>query len=344
MDAILNLFKFIVVFLLICMLVGLIYFGIVAYRGGSDAFLTFRNAYTVETFLTRLRNGDGANPQEHGRLYKIARALRPELVGELPKDDAIPYDYRYFSKEVVANFLRDSSASLKTLKEDPNILQVFAPQDEYAAKLLLLSGANDGIVRGTRTMRGYAKRLEMTGTYTSAFDYPTGLFVIDGEVLNPALQTWDGLVIIDASGKLYIKDIRQLEYRFRRYDIAHSHQDYLDFLDIASAEKLSIFQTHLLITGGAIDTSPTSDRRFRRRAIFQDQQHRVAVYDSFEQEPTLYELAETLKNTYGATEAVNLDMGPYGYCARYENGARTKLYFAKGQGIRLSNILIFNYR
>lgn len=343
MYQILNVFKYFVALLLIGILIGLISLAVISYRD-SDAFLTFRNAYTVETFLTRLRNGDASNPKEHGRLYKVVQALRPELVGELPKDDAIPYDYRYFSKEVVANFLKDDSASLKALKEDPNILQVFAPQDEYAAKLLLLSGANDGIVRGTRTMRGYAKRLEMTGTYTSAFDYPTGLFVIDGEVLNPALQTWDGLVIIDASGKLYIKDIRRLEYNFQEYDIDHSRQDYLNFLKIAERTKLSIFQTHLLITGGAIDTSPTSDRRFRRRAIFQDQQHRIAVYDSFEQQPTLYELAETLKNVYGATEAVNLDMGPYGYCARYENGARTKLYFAKGQNIRLSNILIFNYR
>ena len=343
MDAILNLFKYVIVFLLICVFVGLIYAAVMFYQG-SDAFLTFRNAYTIETFLTRLRNGAASTPEEHGRLHKVVQALRPELVGKLPKDDDIPYDYRYFSKEVVPSFLKETSASLKTLKEDPNILQVFAPKEEYAAKLLLLSGSNDGIIRGSRTISGYAKRLEMTGTYTSSFDYPTGLFVIDGEVLNPALQTWDGLVIIDKSGKLYLKDIRRLEYNFREYDIAHSHQDYLDFLKIAKQAGLSIFQTHLLITGGAIDTSPTSERRFRRRAIFQDQQHRIAVYDSLEQEPTLYELAETLKNNYGATEAVNLDMGPYGYCARYENGARTKLYFAKGQGIRLSNILIFNYR
>ncbi len=343
MYQILNVFKYVLVFLLFCALIGLLYVAVVSYRGG-DAFLTFRNAYTIETFLTRLANGDASNPKEHGRLYHIVQALRPELVGELPKDDDIPYDYRYFSKDVVSNFLKDTSSSLKLLKEDPNIVQVFAPQDDYVAKLLLLSGANDAIVRGTRTTSGYPKRLEMTATYTSAFDYPTGLFIIDGDVLNPALQTWDGLVILDKSGKLYIKDIRRLEYDFQEYDIAHSHQDYLAFLKIAKQTNLSLFQTHLLITGGVIDASPTFQRRFRRRAIFQDQQHRIAIYDSFDEEPTLYELAETLRNNYGATEAVNLDMGPYGYCARYENDKRVKLYFAKGANIRLSNILIFNYR
>ena len=331
MDAILNVFKYVIVFLLICVFVGLIYAAVMLYQG-SDAFLTFRNAYTIETFLTRLRNGAASTPEEHGRLYKVVQALRPELVGKLPKDDDIPYDYRYFSKEVVSNFLKETSASLKTLKEDPNILQVFAPQDAYAAKLLLLSGANDAIIRGARTASGYAKRLEMTGTYTSSFDYPTGLFVIDGEVLNPALQTWDGLVIIDKSGKLYLKDIRRLEYNFREYDIAHSHQDYLDFLKIAKQAGLSIFQTHLLITGGAIDTSPTSERRFRRRAIFQDQQHRIAVYDSLEQHPTLYELAETLKNVYGATEAVNLDMGRMATAPATKTASEPNSISPKGKG------------
>lgn len=67
------------------------------------------------------------------------------------------------------------------------------------------------------------------------------------------------------------------------------------------------------------------------------------MYDSLNETPTLYELAETLKTRYGATERSISTWGPYGYCARYEYDKRVKLYFPKRQGIRLSNILVFNY-
>lgn len=339
---ILDVLKFFVVFLLMCVMVGVMYLGIVFFRGGSDAFLTYNNQYTLETFLAHLKAGNFSRIQEHQRLYKILQAFSPALLSNAAAQAQIPYDYRYFVQDVAPGFLR-KTAENNTLHEDPNILQTFSASEKYAAQLVLLSGDAGEIARGKRMLKSYAKRLEMAGTYTSEFDYPTGLFIIDGEVLNPALQSWDGLVILDRAGRLHITDIRRLEYGFQRYDLAGSHDDFLAFLKIAAQERLSIFQTHLLITSGDIDASPEFQRRFRRRAIFQDARHRVAVYDSLNETPTLYELAETLKTRYGATEAVNLDMGPYGYCARYEYDKRVKLYFPKRQGIRLSNILVFNY-
>lgn len=343
MHKIFEFFRFVGIFILFALLVWLTYMGVIWLRGGEDFFLLTRKSYTFDTFLSNLRGGAVSPTDEHRRIYKVLKSLKQERLGNTSQSSNIPYDYTFFFQEVAPTFLDNSSQLLQNIPDDLHILATFNSDADYVTKLLLLNGAESKILRGKRIMEDYSKRLEMTGTYTSEFHYPTGLFVIEGHVINPVLQKWDGLLILDAAGKLYIKDINSLEYRLRRFNITHSYQDYLDFLKLAKKEKLSIFQTHLLINRGEIDASPDLQRRFRRRAIFQDRQHRVSIYDSFEKQPTLYELAETLQQDYGATEAVNLDMGPFGYCARYENGVQTELYMGKAKSIQLSNIIIFNY-
>ena len=193
-------------------------------------------------------------------------------------------------------------------------------------------------------MKGYPKRLEMTAASTSEVQYPSGLFVVDGQVLNPILQAWNGLVILDSSGKLHIRNIESLEYQFQRFAIKQVHQDYLDFLKLAERQKFSMFQSPLLIHNGHLDASLEHTRRARRRAIFQDHSGAVSLYDSFEKALTLYETARLLKEQYAALYAINLDMGPYGYCGRYEHDERVALYGGKGQHVELSNVLIFNYK
>ncbi len=338
-----KIFRFLIFFLIFAFVISLSYLAVMFLRGEDDFWLVTRKKYTFETFLENLRQGKSSPKTEHERMYALLKHLQPDRLGNVRQSPNVPYDYAFFFKDVVPEFLAPQETAGRNIQAEANILESFRPGEDYVAKLLQLAGSESRIIAGTRVLDDYPKRLETTGTYTSEFHYPTGLFVVEGKVINPVLQQWDGLVIFDRAGKLYIKNINFLEYGFRRFDISMSYRDYLDFLRLAEEERLSIFQTHLLIHEGKIDVSPDSQRRARRRTIFQDSSQTIFIYDSFDWQPTLYELSEILKQRYGATEAVNLDMGPFGYAARYENGKRSKLFLGKGRNIELSNIIVFNY-
>ncbi len=344
MYRVLGMFKFLAIFLLFTIIVGLIYLVVIMMRGGDDFFIPGRKKYTLDVFLENLREGGTLPTSEHQRLYSVLKSLRQDRLGKVVTDQNVPYDYRFFFHEVIPAFLKNNDRPLLNIPDTQNILGRFPQDAGYVVKFLHVSGTECTILQGTRVLKGYPKRLEMTGTYTSPFNFPTGLFIVDGKIINPVLQKWEGLLIVDASGKLYIKDLTALEYNFRRFDITHSYQDYRDFLRLAEKERWSVLQTHLIVKRSEVDASPALQRRFRRRAIFQDSSHTIFVYDSFEEQPTLYELAQTLQQQYGAVAAVNLDMGPFGYAARYENGQRVELFMGKAKNIQLSNIIVFNYK
>ncbi|PIE35597.1 hypothetical protein CSA56_03705 [candidate division KSB3 bacterium] len=343
MNTFFGFLKLLVIFVLFSLVVGLVYLVVVAIRGGDDFFIPGRKKYTFETFLENLQAGKTLPASEHQRIYSTLKTLREDRLGNVLTDTNIPYDYRFFFQDVIPEFLENKEQHILHVPDARNILGRFSQDSDYAAKFLHVSGPESTILHGERLLKHYTKRLEMTGTYTSPFHFPAGLFIVDGEVINPVLQKWEGLVIVDDSGKLYIKDITALEYSFRPFDITHSHQDYRDFLRLAEKKKWSIFQTHLLVKHGETNASPALQRRFRRRAIFQNRSNTIFVYDSFDEQPTLYELAETLQQQYGAFEAVNLDMGPFGYAAQYENNDRVEIFMGKAESVQLSNIIVFHY-
>jgi len=189
-------------------------------------------------------------------------------------------------------------------------------------------------------------RLIVTGTYTSPFHAPVGFTINQGKVLNPALQKWDGILVIDYNGKAHIADMNHLMYNFTRFDIRNSYKDYLTFFKIAQVNKLTIIQSHLIISNGniLIDKQNLKREKFRRRVIFQTKDNALYVYDSFQQRLTFYQLAKILKNKYNAQIALNLDMGTYNYAVLYENNRETKNYSELGSSVILSNFLVIDYQ
>ena len=344
MYRIFDVLKFLVVIVLVGVIIYLLYLLYLNWTHPDiDIYLFNTSPYTFESFLKNLEEQHLPPADQHERLYKVLRRLDEGHLGNLRKNAEIPYDYRYFFQEVVPTFLHHHDQPQTHTGQKGQILATFSQESAYVAKLLRVSGPDARILNGTRKVRGYPKRLEMTAAETSDFLYPAGLFVVDGKVLNPVIQNWNGLVILDDSGRLHIRHIDNLEYEFRQFRIKQSHQDYLDFLKLAERQDFSIFQSPLLINDGHIDVSQDNTKRFRRRVIFQDQYEAISIYDSFEKELTLDETAYILREQYGAMYAINLDMGPYGYCGRYENDQRVALYGGKGKHVQLSNILIFHY-
>lgn len=304
----------------------------------------YQDAFTG--FLDRLNDKQASKYTAHQDFYNAILRLDRLRWSPIAADKPIPADYEFFLREVIPRFLgknvpADSpKPNSPEMTDDPYLIAKFQKDTPYSAAIVVDVGSQK---IGNSRLPAYAKRLEMAGTYTSEFGYPTGLTMIDGVMINPALQTWDGLIMIYPDGKVHLRNINALEYGFRQFDIAASYRDYLDFLDMLKQQKISVLQTHLLITNGEVDVTLKTDKAFRRRVIFEDATQNLGIYDSFDKLLTLYELAVLLRQEYHAITAVNLDMGTYSYCALYEQDRLKKTYGVKERGVKLSNIIIFHY-
>lgn len=305
-------------------------------------------APAIDAFLYDLNTGHVA--EAHGNLHALVTSLPPgakraEAARRYASihDQTLPRDYRYFFKESLPAFLEPTPSS--SLQDD-NILLSLNDSEAYTADIVFNSRQSATFPRHAGRPAGYPKhRLEITGGYTSSYIWPAGLTISAGRVLNGALQSWDGLIIKDAQNRLHIVDLSDLRYNFRRYDLRGDLDDYKAFLQIAAKEKWSVVQTHLLLSSGQLlVSSEGSSLKARRRALFEMEDGTLAVYDSFDESLTLFELASILRDRYQATDAVNLDMGTYNYCVFYESGQETQSYSVLGEGGILSNLLVFDYQ
>jgi hypothetical protein len=311
-------------------------------QGESDLIRAFEN------FSERL--DANKNQEAHKRLLFDLQSIgslkqNASLFKAYINKQKIPYDYRYFFKECLPRYLEEETYSSPL--RDKNIIAFFPAHSDYQAKIIFNTEELPLYAFQNRLKKSDLRnRLIVTGTYTSPFNTPVGLTINQGKVLNPALQKWDGILVIDYNGKAHITDINHLMYNFTLFDIRNSYKDYLTFFQIAQVNKLTIIQSHLIISNGniLIDKQNLKREKFRRRVIFQTKDNALYVYDSFKQRLTFYKLAQILKNKYNAKIALNLDMGTYNYAVLYENNREKKNYSELGSRVILSNFLVIDYQ
>lgn len=185
----------------------------------------------------------------------------------------------------------------------------------------------------------------VTGAYTSRETRkdgrakPVGLFMRDGEVANRNLGRMDGILVIDPA-----QPVPRIYHRSRVpvgegvYNLTMLDQRN-EFLIQASARRLSVLQSHLLIVNGRPDVTPRDDApEHVRRILFTD----GAGFGLWQSAGplTLHEAAETLAARFAPRMALNLDMGSYDLCWRLEDGSRQNC--AQLGGVdpgKLSNLL-----
>lgn len=165
--------------------------------------------------------------------------------------------------------------------------------------------------------------LVFTGTYTSSLDKAVGIFAVDGYIINPAVREWNGLLLI-RNNQVKILNARNIPLDTRYLDITSSVHDLAFFMRWLKEHKASVIQSHLLLHNGEIAARPRN-KLLRRRALFADGNGIYYVYDSLEQKMDLHTLAKLLKEKYAAKHVLNLDMGSYDYCFRYENKQLSKI-------------------
>jgi len=123
----------------------------------------------------------------------------------------------------------------------------------------------------------------------------------------------DGVLIIGPeSGAPALYHRTKVPLGGRDYDLTQLAER-RDFAAAASAARLSVLQSHLLIVDGKVDVRPQDEAPvFARRMLFVSADG-FGIYQP-EGAMTLLSAAEQLAGELAPTMALNLDMGSYDYC------------------------------
>lgn len=196
------------------------------------------------------------------------------------------------------------------------------PKEQALGKLIFLPGDADAL---DAPLSEGERRVLVTGAYSSGDRFaPEGFVLRRGDARLARLQRWDGLLLIDAEGRLSIQDVSSVHHAGENYDL-RDRPSRRAFLEQARDAGLSAVQSHLLINEGVLDLSPIPGaKRFRRRLLFETQDGKIGVFDTSPRALTLFEAAEALSAAQAPRFALNLDMGTYDFCEDQRAGVGPK--------------------
>ena len=172
---------------------------------------------------------------------------------------------------------------------------------------------DDGAIPDLVTLPEGGREVIVTGAYTSGEKRePEGMFIINGEVVDPYPQGWDGLMLIDRAGRLSLHHVERVTSGDDEWDL-RTKWSRKAFVKAAKSLKWSVFQSHLVVVDGKVDTKPReAARKFRRRILFT---LRDGSYGIYETPPmTLHDSAVDVAERFEPEMALNLDMGTFNYC------------------------------
>ncbi len=217
----------------------------------------------------------------------------------------------------------------------PGVLFGGCSISQIQARLILVP--EGGVVPDAST----GSHVTVTGAYTSGEKRePEGLFIIDGEALDPYPQGWDGVALIDHSGRLTVHHAERIDMGNERFDLRRKASR-VAFAQAARLRGWSAFQSHLLVIDGAVDTKPREGApRFARRLLYMLQDGSIGLYETSPM--TLHDAALAIHAALSPVMALNLDMGSYDYCRIEGQGARNCGALAPGQTAKLSNLLVLS--
>lgn len=310
------------------------------FGGVYREFVNFNNSI-------KMNKGNVRTKEIHANFYQYLQELNSS---ELPsasqmklfaKENDLLDDYKYFFTECMPNYKSYVPSFIGQPIKSQSILASFPVNSHYKASLYI---NEDNLtidkLKNTFSVNNKNNGIVMTGTYSSIINMPAGLAANMGKIINPVIQAFDGLIIINSQGEITLTHIDNLQYDLRSLHIRSSFRDYQNFLKLIENNRLSVLQSHLFINNGEllIDDKQNSPKA-RRRLLFQTADNSVHVFDSQVKEMTLYEAANFIKANFKAIIAINLDMGEYNFCTVYSN-FQPKDYSDLKKGVLLSNFIV----
>ena len=233
---------------------------------------------------------------------------------------ALPGDYAYFLERSVPRFVQDVAVPDAPFR-DQYVIASLPPGRKYTASIAFNSTASPfeqwvtALGAGSR-----ANRVIVSAAYTSASGVPAGLALDKGRVINPAVQRFNGALVIDGSGTATVERIDAMPAGRTTLRVRSTYRDYVAWLTQAEAQQLSMVQSHLLVDNGEPVVDRNAQDRLSRRAVFVTPGGGLHLYDSGARQETLWDAAEFLRNNYRAVAALNLEAGPYGVVATIGGG------------------------
>ena len=184
-------------------------------------------------------------------------------------------------------------------------------------------------------------QLTVAGTYSSGDRFGIeGMAIRRGEVVSARYQSWDGVLIIDTGGHLSLHNAKRVSVNGKSFNLKVA-EERKAFVENAKQLKLSVIQSHLLVTGGELDLANVEDApSFKRRMVFMTKAGKVGIYET-DAPKTLYEAAQEIQAAVSPAEVFNLDMGAYDYCRRIMNGDAVDCGSLLVSESKLTNLLQF---
>jgi len=344
-------------FLIIIVVVAIILIGLIIFEGelpnlfnNNQTQKPLNYKSTINSFVTNLNADKNSNLTSHRNLYNFLQSnlgnnqISNEEIKNYIETIDIPYDYKYFFNTCIPAYFSYKGHYGKVIS-DNNIIVSLPRNKKYTAQFVFNknNASTEKILNQLEPCES-KNRIILTGTYTSPFAIPTGLCIINGEIINPALQKWNGLLILNKDRQLNIYSADDLTVDFKDLKIKTNYNDYIDFVEKLKQDKLSVIQSHLILYKGnvLIENNP-QEKKFRRRIIFQTADNSIHIYDSFDKEVTLFDIATSLHADFKAVSAINLDMGTYNFCKLFTNNTLSKNYSELGKNIIISNFMTIDY-
>ena len=211
--------------------------------------------------------------------------------------------------------------------------------EEIVAELVLVA---EGGIR-TEAMPRPGQRVVVTGAYTSGERRePEGLFIIDGDALDPYPQGWDGVALIDGQGRLSLHHAERIDVGNERFDLRRKASRRA-FARTAKMQGWSAFQSHMLVIDGKVDTRPREGApRFARRLLYVLEDGSIGLYETLPM--TLNDAAIAVSKALSPVMAMNLDMGSYDYCRIERDVIQNCGALIPSQTGKLSNLLVLSHR
>ena len=265
-------------------------------------------------------------------IYKSLTAL-----DRIPKykDEYIPNDYKYFFNNYLT--IKEEKNDSNRVKLDDNIIFSTLETSTYSAKLDFSKN---------KTYYEHKKEIDkksldkiiITGTYSTPEELPTGLALDKGSVISPFIFDWDGFLIVYSNGNMEVQHRNYLNIGGRKFNLSKGFNELQGLIQFCRIRNVSIIQSHLILSNGENISNSKNHKKFRRRIIFTDSSGNISIFDSFENQLTLFEASEMIKKKYNAFNAINLDMGTYNL-GLIKNGGNIRDISNIGKSTKLTNVL-----
>lgn len=262
-----------------------------------------------------------------------------------------------------SNFIQISSVSEKNYTYKMVYMNRGGSKNRIKAKYFAAPGNSSVPQRYLNFSQNKSMIVVSSAGYMDDSGTPVGLTIDNGNLVNRNLASFDGLIIVYATGGIVATDLRKGDLTLqgsgilkgRKFDIRNNWTDRNDFIKWAQEQEATVFQTHLLIYKNQLSIATNSDPVKRERRFLAVGKDKTSgdlchVMLNLPEYTSLYDgtvRAKKFLNDTGnmdITFLINLDTGYQDVCFLYNKDASVNKLIHGQQALGSAvNLLAYYY-